>query len=127
MIPARDSRARRSEEALHGRGHGLWSDERGGCRVAQAAPPESRWHTPSKPAARNAFPLRIPRNFTICLPTSPQTARRPGRVFSRAIRALSARRREEDTGTTRHRMTGTIFVTAVGGAANTCGKTRPLW
>jgi hypothetical protein len=80
---------------------------------------------PAKTPLRNGFPLRAPPTFTICLPTPLQTARGLKRAMKRAVRVIDPRvaRGLEDR---QAPMTGIFFVTAVGGPANSCGKTRPL-
>ncbi len=106
-------------------GRTLAWDGRGSCRDAKPAPLESASHTRrQKPGAQRVFAPHPANLYHLFTNISADCARSRARMCAPFAR-LSAHCREGTWGTT-HPMIGAIFITAVGGPANTCGKTRPL-
>src|SRR6187397_2026433 len=107
-----------------------WGGTSGRMGAAGAAPQGLRPFSPqathlAKPASVSGFPSA----YVQPLPFVYQHLRRLRRVQGARVRAPFAhdpRGVANGTWGPTHPMTGTIFVTAVGGPANTCGKTRPL-
>ena len=88
---------------------------------------ESECHTPCETRGTQRVFASYPANlYHLFTNISADCAPSRARLFARHSRDVSRAVATGTRGNTRHRMTGTITVTAVSGPANTCGKTRPL-